>query len=100
MKEEFKIVDSSADLEKVNDEFQAKHKASPRYVLAAIRAKRTLGEDRSKCEKEVSSVLDIAGVQFEDAIDALETLQRWKSPEEENFKKAAQAKFPGVTRLS
>lgn len=100
LKEEFKIVDSSADLKKVNDDFQAKHKASPRHVLAAIRAKKTLGADRSTCEKEVSSVLDIPGVQFEDAIEALETLRRWRSPEEESFKKAAQAKFPNVTRLS
>lgn len=100
MKDEFKIIDASADLKKVNSDFQAKHKASPRHVLAAIRAKKSLGEDRSKVEKEISSVLDIPGVQFEDAIEALETLRRWKSSEEESFKKAAQAKFPNVTRLS
>lgn len=100
MKEEFKIVDSSADLKKVNEEFQAKHKSSPRHVLAAIRAKKILGEERSKVEKEVSSILEIASVQFEDAIEALETLREWRSTEEESFKKAAQAKFPGVTRLS
>lgn len=100
LKEQFTIIDSSADLKKVNNEFQAKNKASPRHAIAAIRAKRTLGEDRSKVEKEMSSVLDMADVTFEDAIEALETLRRWRSPEEETFKKAAQAKFPNVTRLS
>lgn len=100
LKGELKVIDPSADLKKLNDAFQAKHKASSKHVLAAIRAKKALGEDRSKCEKEVSSVLDIPGVQFEDAIEALETLRRWRSPQEEDYKKAAQAKFPGVTRLS
>ena len=100
LKEEFDLIEPSTDLKKYNQDFQAKHKASPRHVLAAIRVKRVLGEDRSKCDKEVTSLLDNSSIDFTIAIEALETLKRWKSPEEAEFKKAAQAKWPEVTRLA
>lgn len=100
LKEEFKQVDASADLKKLNDEFLSQHKDSPQHVLAAIRAKRTLGEDEAKCDKEVTGILDIPGIGFEDAIVALETLKRLRSSEEATFQKAALAKWPEVTRLA
>lgn len=100
LKEEFKLVDPSTDLKKYNDEFQAKHKASPSHVLAAIRAKRGLGGDRAQCDKEVTGLLDLPGATFEDAIQALEVLKSWRSSEVEAFKKAAQSKWAEVTRLA
>lgn len=100
LKEEFKNIHPSTDLKKYNDEFQAKHKISPGYVLAAIRAKRILGEDRKQCDNEVIGLLDTPSIGFTDAIEALETLKRWRSPEVEAFKKAALSKWPDVTRLA
>lgn len=99
IKQEFDLIDPTIDLRKYNDDFQAKHKTSVRHQLAAIRAKRTLGEDRSKCDKEVTGLLNVPSMDFEAAIEALENLKRWKSSEETEFKKAAQSKWPDVTRL-
>ena len=100
LKEGFKSIDSSTDLKKYNDEFQAKNKNSPAHVLAAIRTKKMLGEDGKKCDKEVTGLLDIPSVTFTDAIDALETLKCWWSAEVEAFRKAALTKWPEVTRLA
>lgn len=100
LKEGFKSIEESVDLKKYNAEFQARHKSNPSHVLAAIRAKRNLGEDPRQCDKEITGILDIPSVSFTDAIEALETLKRWKSPEVGAFKAAALSKWPEVTRLS
>ncbi|KAF4122363.1 N-alpha-acetyltransferase 15/16, NatA auxiliary subunit [Geosmithia morbida] len=100
VKAEFKSLDPSTDLAKYNANFQSQNSKSPCHVLAAIRTKRTLGEDKAKCDKEVTAMLDLPTVEFEDAINALETLKRWGSPEIDNFKKTALAKWPDVTRLA
>lgn len=100
IKEEFKTIDSSANLKQINDEFETKNKSSPRYYLAALRAKKILGEDKAKTDGAVAGVLNIPGVEFADALEGLKTLQEWRSDETEVFKKAAHAKWPEVTRLA
>ena len=100
LKEEFTLIPASADLPKTNNDFLAKHKDSPEHVLAAIRAKKILGEDRDSTDKQVTGMLDLPTMRYEDALAALQTLQQCRSPEEDAFKKAARAKFPGATRFS
>ncbi|KAG9253497.1 NMDA receptor-regulated protein 1-domain-containing protein [Emericellopsis atlantica] len=100
LKEEFNLIPASANLQETNDHFLAQHKDSPEHVLAAIRAKKILGEDRKSTDKQVIEMLDLPKTRYNDAISALQTLQQWRSPEEDAFKKAAQAKFPGATRFS
>ena len=100
LKEEFNLIPASANLQETNDHFLAQHKDSPEHVLAAIRTKKILGEDRKSTDKQVIEMLDLPKVRYSDAISALQTLQQWRSPEEDAFKKAAQAKFPGATRFS
>ncbi|KAI1071242.1 hypothetical protein NW752_000767 [Fusarium irregulare] len=99
LKAEFNAVDPSADLVKYNDEFLAANKESPRHVLSAIKVQKLLGQDKAKSEEAVANILDIPGVTYEDAIEGLEVLRSWKSPQE-SYKKAAQQKFPNVTRLA
>lgn len=97
---DFKTVEPSTDLNKYNNDFLTANKDSPRHVLSAIKTKKLLGQDQSKSEDEILKLLEIPGIQYQDAIAALETLKRWKSSQVEAFKKAAQAKFPDVTRLA
>ena len=97
---DFKAVEPSTDLKKYNDDFLAANKDSPRHVLSAIKIKKLLGQNQTKSEEEVLKLLEIPGIEFQDAIEALETLKRWKSSQVDEFKKAAQAKFPDVTRLA
>ncbi|KND87518.1 N-alpha-acetyltransferase 16, NatA auxiliary subunit [Tolypocladium ophioglossoides CBS 100239] len=96
---EFKAVSESESLSKYIEEFQKKHSASPRHLLSAIAAKKIVGEDKANCEKDVASLLNIDGVTFGDAVEMLKTLKSWRSTEVQGFRKAAQAKWPEVTRL-
>ncbi|POR39012.1 N-alpha-acetyltransferase 16, NatA auxiliary subunit [Tolypocladium paradoxum] len=100
LKAEFNAVSESASLSKYIEEFEKKHSASPRHLLSAIAAKKTVGEDKAKCGKDVASLLNMDGVTSGDAIEMLETLKSWRSTEVQGFRKAALAKWPEVTRLA
>lgn len=97
VKAEFDVLDASTDLKKYNDEFEAKHKDSAPHVVAAIKAKKHLGEDQAKVEKELTEVISIQGVDFEVAQEVLELLRSWRSKEVDGFKKQAAQKWPEVT---
>lgn len=97
---DFKAIDASADLKKVNEEYLAKHQSSPRHVLSVIRARRALGADIAQCEKDLTGILDLKDVSFEDAIAVSETLRGWHSGQLAAFKTAARGKWPEVTRLA
>lgn len=94
IRSEFTEVPASADLAKVNQEFRGTHKASAQHVLASIRVQAVLGEDRGKLGKDVVGLLQIPGLELEDAVDAQELLVGWKSAELDDFKKAAAGKWP------
>lgn len=100
LKEEFKAIEASADLKKYNEDYQKKHRSSPLQALAAIKAKRLLGDDKTACEKELLDLASSDGVQFTHALEIFETLKKWRSSEMEAFKKLAQSKWPNVTRLA
>jgi hypothetical protein len=99
LKAEFKAVDPSTDLVKFNDEFLTVNKDSPGHFLSAVKVQKLLGQDKTKSEEGVCSILDIPSATYEDAIEGLEVLKSWRSPQE-FYKKAAQQKFPNVTRLA
>ncbi|GKT99175.1 acetyltransferase [Fusarium langsethiae] len=99
LKAEFNAVDASTNLAKFNDEFLAANKDSPRHVLSAVKVQKLLGQDKTKSEAGVAGILDIPGATYEDAIEGLEVLKSWRSSQE-SYKKAAQQKFPNVTRLA
>ncbi|CAG9977695.1 unnamed protein product [Clonostachys byssicola] len=99
LKEEFKAIEPSEDLKKVNDAFQAKHKSSPPHQLAALRVQHILGEDKPRTNKEILALLELPEIEFAHALEALELLQKWRSSETETFRKAAIVKWPQVTRL-
>ncbi|CAM1507409.1 Fc.00g070500.m01.CDS01 [Cosmosporella sp. VM-42] len=101
IKAEFDVVGPTTDLGKYNDDFLAANKDSPQHVLSAIKAKKIIGQDKAaKYEEEVLGLLNLPSVTFSDAIEALDTLKQWKSAQVDAFKKAAQAKWPEVTRLA
>lgn len=99
LESEFTMIDASADLAKFNEEFEVKHKGSARHALSAIKAKKLLGKDQGKCEKELAELIKLQDIGFDDAVEVLETLRSWRGSGADEFRKAAQAKWPGVTRL-
>ncbi|KAI1872760.1 hypothetical protein JX265_004863 [Neoarthrinium moseri] len=100
IKSEFTALDASTDLKKYNADFQAKNSNSAPHVIAAIKAKKLLGEDQSKVEKELADVLSVKGIKFEDAKEVLALLRGWRSKEVDGFKKAAAEKWPEVTAFA
>jgi N-alpha-acetyltransferase 15/16, NatA auxiliary subunit len=90
----------STDAKKLNENFLAEHKDSPRHVLSGTRASKLMGEDRAKCEKELVGLLQAKEITFEEAGEVLETLRAWRSTEAEGFKKAAAKKWPDVTAFA
>lgn len=100
LKTQFKAVDESTSLSKYIEQFEAQHKASPRHALSAIAARRSIGEDKGKCDKRVVDLLSMEGVSSSDAVEMLERLKGWRSPAVADFRIAAQAKWPEVTRLA
>jgi tetratricopeptide (TPR) repeat protein len=99
LSEEFKVIEASTDLKKYNEDHLKQHRDTPLQALAAIKAKKNLGDDKSKCEKELLDLAGGEGVKFTDAMEMLETLKKWRSSETGAFKKLAQSKWPEVTRL-
>ena len=101
IKLEFDVIEPSTNLSKYNDKFLAAKKDSARHALSAIKAKRIIGQDKAtKLEEELLGLLNLPDITFTDAIEILETLKQWKSSQVDAFKKAAQAKWPEVTRLA
>lgn len=100
IKSEFTTLDASTDLKKYNAEFESKHKDSASHVISAIKAKKLLGEDSSKVEKELTGVLSIKDAQFEQAVEVLDLLRSWRSKEVDGFKKKAADKWPEVTAFA
>ncbi|KAH6646275.1 tetratricopeptide [Truncatella angustata] len=100
IKAEFDTLDASTDLKKYNADFEAKHKESASHVIAAVKAKKHLGEDQSKVEKELSEVLNVKDITFEQATEVLDLLRGWRSKEVDDFKKKAAGKWPEVTAFA
>ncbi|KAF7562050.1 hypothetical protein G7046_g2097 [Stylonectria norvegica] len=101
LKAGFKTIEASTDLQKYNNEFQATNKDSPRHVLSAIKTRKVLGQDKAQSEDDLLGLLDLPKVDFTEAVEILKTLESWNSSQTkvDAFKKAAQAKWPEVTRL-
>ncbi|KAL3961537.1 hypothetical protein ACCO45_003060 [Purpureocillium lilacinum] len=80
LKTQFKAVDESTSLSKYIEQFEAQHKASPATRCRPLRPGGASGKTR--------------------AIEMLERLKGWRSPAVADFRIAAQAKWPEVTRLA
>jgi peptide alpha-N-acetyltransferase len=100
LKSEFKAVDSSADLAKLNADFEARYKDSALHVLSSVAVKRLLGQDKSQADKELINVLELPETTLAEAVEILSTLKGWKSTELAAFQEAAQSKWPEGTRLA
>ncbi|KAH7357736.1 N-terminal acetyltransferase A complex subunit nat1 [Plectosphaerella cucumerina] len=87
----------SGDLAKFNQEYLDKNKTSPAHVLAAIKARKVLGQSLAETEEQLLALLDSEGVTFELAGTILDTLKTWRSKETAAFRSKAQGKWPGVT---
>ncbi|KAH9904148.1 N-terminal acetyltransferase A, auxiliary subunit [Xylariomycetidae sp. FL2044] len=97
LKSGFTAIDSSADLKKINSEFQQKHKDSPSHTVSAIKVRKFLGEDQKQCEKDLTGVVGMKGIRYDQVEEILDLLRQWRSSEAENLKKAAHEKWPEVT---
>lgn len=99
LKANFNLIKESENLKSLNDTFVKKHGDSPAHRLSGIKARKLLGEDKAVLEKDIHGLLSLPGATFDDAVKGLETLRSWRSGEVSAYKKAAQEKWPGVTRL-
>ncbi|ORY57440.1 NMDA receptor-regulated protein 1-domain-containing protein [Pseudomassariella vexata] len=100
LKAEFTVIPPSTDLKKYNTDFEAKHKDSSLHVIAAVNTRKLLGDDQATCEKDFLKLLDIKGVQFEDAKLALDVLKNWRSKEAQEFKAKCLSMWPEVTAFA
>lgn len=100
IKSEFTFIEPSADLKKYNADFESKHKESPLHKLSAVKTKKTLGEEKEKCEKELMGVLGMVNVKFEDALEAMKVLEEWRSKSVDEFRGKAKAEWPEVTAFA
>ena len=100
VKADFTAVPASADLQKLNLQFQEQHSQDAQHRIAAVRTSRLLGEDAVKTEKDLFDVLSLPSATFHDAASALALLRSWRSSQAESFKQAAHEKWPGVTRFA
>lgn len=100
IKAEFTAFDANADLHKINDSFRAKHAGSPLHILASLKAARILGQDKASNDKELLSLLNLKETNADDALEIVKQMASIRSSEVENFRKAATAKWPEVTRLT
>ncbi|ATY65926.1 acetyltransferase catalytic subunit (NAT1) [Cordyceps militaris] len=97
---EFKLVDAAADLSKYNADYRATHKDSIRHVLSSVTAQHALNGNNDSSDKQLTACLNLPSTTFDNAIEVLDSLKSWNSSEVEAFQRAAQAKFPEVTRLA
>jgi N-alpha-acetyltransferase 15/16, NatA auxiliary subunit len=95
IKSEFTLLPASADLSKYNDEYLSKNKGCARCTMSALRVRKLLSPDStSSCEKDVTPILNLPDITFEEAQEAMELLSSWRSSEVEIFKSSAAAKWP------
>ncbi|KAK1969652.1 tetratricopeptide [Colletotrichum sublineola] len=87
----------AGDLKKYNEEFLANNKSKPSHIVAALKTRRVLGEDRSKTEADLANVVKAPEATFELATQVYNTLKAWRSSEAETLKKAAHERWPEVT---
>jgi N-alpha-acetyltransferase 15/16, NatA auxiliary subunit len=100
LKSEFKVVSKSTDLANFNLEFAKKNASSPSHILSAISVRKLLGEDRSKCDKDIVSILNMDNITMEVALKAFEILKSTRSGELEAFKKASKEKWADASIFS
>ncbi|TDZ20920.1 N-alpha-acetyltransferase 16, NatA auxiliary subunit [Colletotrichum orbiculare MAFF 240422] len=87
----------ASDLKQYNEDFLAKHKSSPPHIVAALKTRRVLGDDRSKAESDLANVVKAPDATFELASQVYDQLKAWRSIEAETLKKAAHERWPEVT---
>nr|XP_036579003.1 tetratricopeptide [Colletotrichum truncatum]KAF6786434.1 tetratricopeptide [Colletotrichum truncatum] len=87
----------AGDLKKYNEDFLAKNKSSPPHIVAALKTRRVLGDDRSKAESDLANVVKAPDATFELASEVYDVLKAWRSSEAETLKKAAHERWPEVT---
>ena len=97
IKAEFTAASPSTDLKKFSDEYAAKHKGDVAASIAAIKARKVLGEDKAKYEADLAGLLKADKITFEEAAGILDTLKAWGSREAEGARAAAREKWPEVT---
>lgn len=100
LKGEFKATGGAKNSREYIEKFRGRHMGSPRHAFSVVAAKRRMGEDRAKCDKEAFNLLEMKGITADEALSMLESLQSWRSSEAQAFKKAAQGKWPEFTRLA
>jgi len=101
IKSEFNLLPASVDLSKCNDEYLSKHKDCARRTTSALKVRKLLSLDlSSSIEKDVAAVIKLDSITMEEAKEALELLQSWKSSEVDGFRSSAAKKWPNAIVFS
>ncbi|KAF6836404.1 NMDA receptor-regulated protein 1 (tetratricopeptide) [Colletotrichum plurivorum] len=87
----------AADLKKHNEEYLAKNKSSPPHIVAALKTRRVLGEDRTAVESDLANVVKAPDATFELATEVYDLLKAWSSSKTDGLKQAAHERWPEVT---
>jgi len=98
IKSEFNLFPASTSLSQFNEDFLSKNKTSPRYILAALRARTILpSPDLVKNEEELLTILDLPSATVEEGREGLALLGSWKSTKLETYRSKAASKWPHAT---
>lgn len=96
LKEFEALLPKSTNLKEWNNTYLTSHKESVDHVRAALSARLLIDpKEKTTCEKEFISILDLPGTTLEQAISGLETLDEWKSDAaaKQSYKQKAHGKW-------
>lgn len=89
-----KLLQKSQNLEEFNESFLSKNKNSVAHVQAALAARQLLKPDsKAQSEKDLLATLDSSDITIEEAVSALDLLDKWAS-DKSAFAQKASKKWP------
>lgn len=101
VKSKFNLLPASVDLSEYNHEYLSQHNDCARRTISALKVRKLLSPDSSSSiEKDVAAVIKLDSITMEEAKEALELLQSWKSNEFDGFRSSAAKKWPDATVFS
>ncbi|KAJ5814977.1 hypothetical protein N7474_006754 [Penicillium riverlandense] len=89
-----KLLPKSQNLEQWNESFLSSNKGSAAHVQAALDGRQILNPaSKAQCEQDLLSTLDLPGISIDEAVTALDLLNKWESDKTAYAQKASK-KWP------
>jgi hypothetical protein len=98
IKLEFNLLPASTPLTQLNDDYLSKHKDCARRTVSALKVRKLLSPgSSSSCENDIAALIKLPSLTIEEAEEICDILSSWKSPQLDNFRSGAGAKWPNAT---